>query len=46
MNVINKAIHSETVQSSTHYTWLPQYDSEWNLSSLSWSTRCSTTWHN
>ena len=46
MNVIKKAIHSETVQSSAHYTWLLQYDSEWNLSSLSWSTRCSTTWHN
>jgi len=31
-------------QSCSNYTGY-QYDSEWNLSLLSWSTRCSTTWH-
>jgi len=31
-------------RSCSNYTGY-QYDSEWNLSSLSWSTRRSTTWH-
>ena len=33
-----------SLRSCSDYTGY-QYDSKWNLSSLSWSTRCSTTWH-